>query len=115
VNSGFYCEVLWLLRENVRRRRPELWREQIWLLHHDNTPSHTSVFTQQFLTKQKMAAIPAHRTPLIWHPSDFFLFPYMKLKLKGRRFVTTEEIQAESMGVLDTLTEKDFQEAFQKI
>jgi hypothetical protein len=38
----------------------------------------------------------------------------MKLKMKGRRFGTTEEIQAESQRVLDTLTEKGFQEAFQK-
>jgi len=35
-------------------------------------------------------------------PCDFFLFPKMKLKLKGRRFDTTEEIQAESQRVLDT-------------
>jgi hypothetical protein len=38
----------------------------------------------------------------------------MKFKLRGRRFDTIEEIQAESQRVLDTLTEKDFQEAFQK-
>jgi len=38
----------------------------------------------------------------------------MKLKLKGRRFDTIEEIQAEKQKMLDTLTEKDFQEAFQK-
>jgi hypothetical protein len=46
---------------------------------------------------------------------DFFPFPKMKLKPKGRRFDTIEEIQAESQIVLDTLTEKDFQEAFQKL
>jgi hypothetical protein len=46
-------------------------------------------------------------------PCDFFLFPKNKLKLKGRRFDTIEEIQAESQRVLDTLTDKDFQEAFQ--
>jgi hypothetical protein len=45
-------------------------------------------------------------------PCDFFLFPKMKLKLKGRRFDTTEEIQAESQRLLDILTEKDFYEAF---
>jgi hypothetical protein len=39
----------------------------------------------------------------------------MKLKLEGSRFDATEEIQAESPRVLDTLTEKDFQEAFQKL
>jgi len=39
---------------------------------------------------------------------DFFLFPKLKFKLKGRRFDNTEEIQAESQNVLDTLTEKEF-------
>jgi hypothetical protein len=34
-------------------------------------------------------------------PCDFFIFPKMKLKLKGRRFDTTEEIQAESQRVHD--------------
>jgi hypothetical protein len=48
-------------------------------------------------------------------PCDFFLFPKMKLKLKGRRFDTTEVIKAESQRVLDTLTEMDFQEAFKKL
>jgi hypothetical protein len=48
-------------------------------------------------------------------PCDIFLFPKMKLKLKGRRFDTTEEIQDESQSVLDTLTEKDLQQAFQKL
>jgi hypothetical protein len=46
-------------------------------------------------------------------PCDFFLFPKIKLKLKGPRFDTIEEIQAESQRVLDSVTEKDFQEAFQ--
>jgi hypothetical protein len=45
---------------------------------------------------------------------DFLLFPKMKLTLKGRRFDTIEEIQAKLQRVLDTLTEKDFQEVFQK-
>jgi hypothetical protein len=47
-------------------------------------------------------------------PCDFFLFSKMKLKLKGRRFDNIEEIHAESQRVLDTLTVKDFQEAFEK-
>jgi hypothetical protein len=47
-------------------------------------------------------------------PCDFLLFPKMKVKRKGRRLNTIEEIQAESQRMFDTLTEKDFQEAFQK-
>jgi hypothetical protein len=60
-----------------------------------------------------MAVIP--------HPPYFpdlapcnFLFSKIKLKPKGYRFDTIEEIQAESQRVLDTLTGRDFQEAFQK-
>jgi hypothetical protein len=46
-------------------------------------------------------------------PCDFFLFPKIKIKLKGRRFDTVEEIQAESQKVLNMLTQKDFQDSFQ--
>jgi hypothetical protein len=43
------------------------------------------------------------------HPS--FLFPRLKIKLKGRHFDTTEMMEAESQAVLNTLTEHDFQDA----
>jgi hypothetical protein len=36
------------------------------------------------------------------------------MKLKGRRFDTTEVIEAESQAVLNTLTKQDFQDAFKK-
>jgi hypothetical protein len=104
---------LWQLRENVQRRRPELWREQTWLLHHDNVPSHTSIFVQQFLAKYKMAVNPHPPYSTDLAPCYFFLFPEKKLKLKGRWFDTTV-IQAKSQRVLVTLTKTDFQEAFQK-
>jgi histone-lysine N-methyltransferase SETMAR len=44
--------------------------------------------------------------------SNFFLFPKLKMKLKGRRFQRVEAIQAESQAVLNTLRENDFQECF---
>jgi len=44
--------------------------------------------------------------------SEFLLFPKLKMKLKGRRFPTLEEIQAESQAVLNILRENDFQECF---
>jgi hypothetical protein len=43
-------------------------------------------------------------------PHDFF--PITKNEIEAER--TIEEIQTKSKRVLDTLTEKDFQEAFQK-
>jgi hypothetical protein len=37
------------------------------------------------------------------------------MKLKGRRFQTVEEIQAESQAALNTLGENDFHECFKKM
>jgi hypothetical protein len=61
-----------------------------------------------------MAVIPHSPYSPDLAPCEFILFPEIKLKLKGHRFDTIEEIQAESLKVIHTLTEKDFQEAFQK-
>jgi hypothetical protein len=54
--------------------------------------------------KCKMAVVhhPPYSPDLA--PCDFFLFLKIKLKVKGRQFVTIEEIQAESHRVLDILT-----------
>jgi hypothetical protein len=38
----------------------------------------------------------------------------MKIKLKEWKFDAVEEIQVETQMVLNTLTKKDFQDAFQK-
>jgi hypothetical protein len=44
-----------------------------------------------------------------------FRFRQLKIKLKGRDFDTVEVIEAESLAVLNTLTEHDFQDAFKKL
>ena len=111
VNAAFYVEVLKRLWKNVRRKQPDQWRNNTWLLHHDNELAHAAVLTRRFLT-DNMTVVP--------HPSyspdlalcDFFLFPKLKTKLKGRRFQMLEEIQAESQAVLNMLRENDFQECF---
>jgi hypothetical protein len=104
VNYALYCDILRPLRENVRTCCRELWPEQTWLIQHDNAQLQNSVLTLQFLEKYKMVVIrhPPHSPNLA--ACDFFLFPEMKLKLKGRWFGTVEEIEAESERVLDCLT-----------
>ena len=44
-------------------------------------------------------------------PGDFWLFP----KLAGCRYETIEEIKEAMMKVIDTLTQKDFHGAYQKL
>ena len=47
-------------------------------------------------------------------PCDFWLFPKLKEKLRGCRYETIEMKEAVTK-VIDTLTQKDFHEAFQKL
>jgi hypothetical protein len=48
-------------------------------------------------------------------PCDLYVFPQIILRLKGRRFVSIEEILAESQKVLNTLKPENFNECFQKL
>ena len=113
VNAEFYCTVLRCQRENIWWKRPELWRNGNWVLQHDNAPAHNALKTREFYrgTNTIVAPHPPYSPDLA--PRDFFLFPKVKFKLEGRSFDTVEEIQRESQILLDTLTERDFQGAFQ--
>ena len=48
VNAAFYVEVLKRLRENVRRKQPDQWWNNTWLLHHDNAPAHAALLIRGF-------------------------------------------------------------------
>ena len=110
VNADFYCGVLRRLHENVRRKRTQKWQNQNFIIHHDNAPVHRSFKVSQFLAKNNMTVIahPPYSPDL--SPCDFFLFSKLKLRMKGRRFDTIEEIQER---VLDTIPKKNFQGCFQ--
>ena len=49
VNQVYYLEVLKRLREKVRRKRPELFANNSWILHHDNALAHTALSVREFL------------------------------------------------------------------
>lgn len=67
VNSTFYCNVLRRLRGDIRRKRPELWRDKSFLLHHDNAPSHNSFFTRDFWQIIPWPWFPIRLIRRIWH------------------------------------------------
>ena len=48
-------------------------------------------------------------------PCDFWLFTKLKEKLRGCRYETIEEMKEAVTKVIDTLTQEDFHEAFQKL
>jgi len=69
---------------------------------------------REFLAHNSIIALPQPPYSPDLAPCNFFLFPKMKLQLKGRCFDTVEEIQRESQNVLGRLREQDFQQGFQQ-
>ena len=74
VNRQYYIEVFTKLRELVRRKRPELWRNR-WNLHQDNTPAHNTLPVKEFLANKNITVLehPLYSPDLA--PCDFYLFP----------------------------------------
>jgi histone-lysine N-methyltransferase SETMAR len=66
----------------MRQKRPELWHNHRWLLHHDSTPAYTSLKTTEFVTNN-VVIVPHPPYSLDLAPCDFALFPELKMKLKG--------------------------------
>jgi histone-lysine N-methyltransferase SETMAR len=90
VNQHCYLEILARLREDVRRRRPELWPDA-WILHHDNTTAHDALAVWEFLAKKSMKLDHPPYSPDL-ASCDFWLFPKLKTALKGHRFSDTADI-----------------------
>ena len=114
VNQHFYKEVLQRLISRVRRVRHDLWETKSWMLHHDNAPAHNAFRTRDFLSQSGTTVAPHPPYSPNLAPCDFFLFPKLKMRLRGRRFTTVEEIQRESQ-VLNTVQQSDFHSAFQAL
>ena len=60
VNKQLYQEVLACLRDFVRRKRPELWENQTWMLHHDNAPAHASLLIAVIWQNIRYPLCPIH-------------------------------------------------------
>ncbi|UYV80051.1 hypothetical protein LAZ67_18001526 [Cordylochernes scorpioides] len=58
VNKEYYLQVMRNLREAIRQKRPDLWKNKNWLLHHDNVPAHTSLLVRDFLAKNNTLMMP---------------------------------------------------------
>ena len=47
VNKEYYLVVICRLREAIRHKRTELCKNQSWILHHDNAPTHISMIVSE--------------------------------------------------------------------
>ena len=115
VNAAFYEQVLKRLLQRIRRVRPELHRTGSWVLLHDNAPAHAAIRVRQFLAQRSVTVIdhPPYSPDLA--PADFFLFPRLKIALKGTRFEDLDDIQESVTKTLQTIPAEAFSGSFHKL
>lgn len=76
-------EVIAAIRQNNIKRRI--------ILHHDNASSHTAGQTLEYLKRQNVELMTHCPYSPDLSPNDFYLFPYVKRKMRGVRFSSPEE------------------------
>jgi histone-lysine N-methyltransferase SETMAR len=92
VTAAFYVDVLMRLRESVRRKTHQKWKND-WTLHHDNAPSHMAMAVGQFLAKNNIPIVPHPPYSPDVAPRNLWLFPALKMGLRKRRFATVEDMK----------------------
>ena len=112
VNNQYYLSVMRRLREAIRLKRPDLWKDNSWFLHHDNAPSHTALVLRDHFAKNSTHIVPQPPYSPDLAPCDFWLFSKLKRPLRGHHFNTIEEIQAESKKALKAIPEIEFNKCF---
>ena len=111
----FCLSVLERLWMRIRRVWPEYSAPGSWFRLHDNTPVHRAVDVQEFLARKQVCVLnnPPYSPDL--SPCDNFLFPKLKLPLKGRLFEDVQDIQGAVTSSLRTIPQEDVQRSFQSL
>ena len=81
------------LLKRIQRVRPAAFCSRDFFLLNDNAPAHKAASVCQFLTPKNATTFyhPPYSPDL--STSDYFLFPKLKMKLKGLHFADVAEIQ----------------------
>jgi len=93
-NAKFYKGVMDHILKRVQRVLPTAFCSRDFFLLHDNAPAHKAASVCQFLTQKNVTNL--YHTPYSPDLSlpDYFVFPKLKMKLKGLPFANVAEIQA---------------------
>ena len=111
VNKEYYVEGLREFRKRFLGKRPVLFKSGHWHFHQDNAPVHNSILVTDYLTKMGIKTVPHPPYSSDLASCDLWLFP----KLRGCGYETIDEMKEAVMKVIETLTQKDFHGACQKL
>ena len=103
------------LLKRTRRVRPASFCCRDFFLLHDNAPAHKAASVYQFLTEKNVTILYHLPYSPGLSPPDCFLFPKLKMKLKGLHFADVVEIQEAVTDELKKAKKEEISAAFQKL
>ena len=101
--------------KKLGQKRPELFANYSWILHHNNARAHTTLSVREFLATKQITVLehPAYSPDLA--PSKFFLFPKIKEILKGRNFDDIDDIRSNTAAALKAIQQNQWYSAMRYI
>ena len=115
VNAEFYKGVMDCLLKHIQQVHPAVFHSRDFFLLHGNAPAHKAASVGQFLTPKNVTTLyhPPYCPDV--SPPNYFLFPKLKMKLKGLHFMDVAEIQEAVTDKLKKVQKEEFSAAFQKL
>lgn len=107
INGEYYANLLDQLQQNIQRKRPDLSPNNI-IFHHDNARAHTCVTAMAKIIELKYDLLPHPPYSPDLAPSDFHLFPKLKMFLAGQRFTSDKEVKSAVDAYFADLEESTF-------
>ena len=106
------ADTIGISRGSLKTVSKDILGKQLVVLHHYNAPSHTALVLRDHFAKNSTHIVPQPPYAPDLAPCDFWLFPILKRPLRGHRFDTIEEIQAEWKKALMAIPEIEFNKCF---
>lgn len=94
-----------------RKKHPKSSMQRL-RLHHDNASPHKSGLTAEFLSTEGVRELPHPPYSPDLSPCDFYLFPVVKNKLRGKRFQSPDEAVAAYLEIINGISKDSWSEAF---
>jgi len=109
ITGEYYSYLLTRLDEKIREKRTGLQKKKN-IFYQDNAPAHKSVLAMGKLRDLHYELLEHPSCSPDLAPSDFFLFPKLKLFLAGQRFSSNQEAIAAVEGYFADLTKNHYRD-----
>jgi histone-lysine N-methyltransferase SETMAR len=114
IKGEYYANLLNRLKTAIAEKRPGMNKKKV-LFHQDNAPVHSCTVAAQKIKELGFELVPHPPYSPDLAPSDFHLFPKLKIFLGGKKFCTNEALISTVNDYFEGLDENHFRDGIKKL